>query len=389
MDEGNIEGVFSKSDSLKRWAEKFEHKRYLFEKLRATSRDFFVGVRGLRGIGKTVLLLQLAHEFENSVYFSADSSYLAPHPLTEIIGDLQKKGAKNIFIDEIHTRPNWAAEIKTVYDEHACRVFFSGSSSLSLKNSGADLSRRAILHELRPVSFREYLNIRKGFDIEVKPLQDILSKADKFSFEYRGVQEFFGEYLKFGGVMYSGEGFRDALDNAIQKIIISDLAALRNVNIKYESDAYKLLYFMANSGPFEASYSTLSNKLGLSKTFIIRLVQDLGSTGMIKTIFPCKPDKKDVKKEPKIFFAPPFRWFFAEKPDIGALREDFFVAHTNPQSYFKGERGEKTADFSVSGKIIEVGGKNKSFIQNPDFIAADTTLWEKGKIPLYLFGFTY
>lgn len=61
----------------------------------------------------------------------------------------------------------------------------------------------------------------------------------------------------------------------------------------------------------------------------------------------------------------------------------------NPVCYWKGGRGEKTADFSVGGKIIEVSGSGKSFVQNPDFIAVDGPLWEKGKIPLYLFGFTY
>lgn len=389
IDDKTLEEIVAKSDSLKEWSQQFKHKRYLFKKLKDIDPDFFVGFRGLRGIGKTVLLLQLANEFENSVYFSADASYLAAHTLVEIVTGLNRKGAKVIFIDEIHSRPKWAAEIKTIYDEHSCRVFFSGSSSLSLKNTGADLSRRTILHELNPVSFREYLNIRKGFDIPKHDLDEILEKGDKLSFKYRKAHDFLVEYMEFGGAMYSGEGFREALDNSIKKIILNDISALRNVNVKYESDAHKLLYFMANAGPFEASYSTLSAKLGLSKTLLIRMLHDLESTGIIRMVFPCKSKKKDIKKEPKVFFPPPFRIFFAEKADKGALREDFFVNHAKTLCYLKGERGEKTSDFSVEGKIIEVGGTSKSFGQNPDFVAADGTLWEKNKIPLYLFGFLY
>ncbi len=389
LDEKILEEAFKKSDSLKDWAKQFKQKRYLFEKIKKTSPDFFVGIRGLRGIGKTVLLLQLANEFESSAYFSADASYLAPHSLSEIVNGLAKKGAKTVFIDEIHYRPDWAIQIKNIYDEHSCRVFFSGSNSLGIRNTGADLSRRAIIHELKTVSYREYLNIRKKFNIPPHDLKQILENGSKLSFEYRKASTFIEEYLQFGGVMYAGEGFKDALDNSIQKIILNDLSALRNVNVKYESDAYRLLYFMANAGPFEASYSTLSSKLGMTKTFLIRMVHDLESTGIIKTVFPCKTNKKDVKKEPKVFFSPPFRTFFAEKPNLGALREDFFVNHTNPTCYVKSERGEKTADFSVNGKIIEVGGATKTFKQKPDFIAADTPLWEKQKIPLYLFGFLY
>jgi len=65
------------------------------------------------------------------------------------------------------------------------------------------------------------------------------------------------------------------------------------------------------------------------------------------------------------------------------------VNHVPVSCYLKTERGEKTPDFIVNGKTIEVGGASKSFMQNSDYIAVDSALWEENRIPLFLFGFLY
>lgn len=389
MDADILERLLLKSETLKQWAGQFTHKRYLFDKVKGTSADFYCGVRGMRGIGKTVMLLQLAREMKDSAYFSADASYLRAFPIHEIADALRKKGMKAIFIDEIHTRPNWRRDLKTLYDEHELRIYFSGSSSLKIKKTGADLSRRAVIHELKPVSLREYLNIQKGFDIPKYSIEQILKQGKEISLKHLNASEYIAQYMRYGGVLYSGEGFNEALENSIQKTITIDLAALREINIKYESDAYKLLYHISVSKPFEASYSSLAQKIGISKAFAIRLVHDLESAGFLKVIFPCRGRRKDVKKEPKIFLSVPFRRFFTSILEKGSLREEFFVGHAPATCYFKNKRGEKTSDFLVGKYMIEIGGFSKTFEQKPDYIAVDSALWEDRKIPLFLFGLTY
>ena len=389
METNAVEKLLVTSESLKEWVGQFTHRRYLFEEIEKTGSDFYVGVRGIRGIGKTVLFLQLAKNMADSAYFSADSSYLTPYPIYEIANTLRKRGIKTIFIDEIHTRPEWEKDIKTLYDEHELRIFFSGSSSLSLKKSSADLSRRAVIYELKPASFREYLNIRKGTDIPPYAFDTVLTNGREISLRHIKVAEHIEEYLRFGGVLYSGEGFDKALENSIEKTITTDLAALRDINIKYESDAFRLLYHMAVSKPFEAGFSSIAQKLGVSKTFAIRLVNDLSSAGLLKIVYPCRGKRQNVLKEPKIYLPVPFRMFFTPNPEKGSMREEFFVNHVPVSCYLKTERGEKTADFIVDNKVIEVGGEAKSFKQKPDFIAVDSALWETKKIPLFLFGFAY
>lgn len=389
MEEKDIEKIMLNSQNLKGWAAQFKHKRYLYSQIKEVSQEFYVGVKGLRGIGKTTMLLQICRETEASAYFSADSVYLRQYTIYEIADALAKRGLENIFIDEIHTRQGWAADLKTIYDEHKIRVFFSGSSSINLKNTGADLSRRAVVYHLEPVSFREYLNVRKGMEIPQYSLEEILENPGPLSMKHIQAKEWMEEYMKFGGVLYSGEGFQKALENSLGKVITKDLLALREINLKYEEDAYRLLYHIAASPPFETSYSSIASKLGISKAFAIRMVSDLESAGVMKTSQPCSGTGTDVKKEPKIYLAIPFRAFFSSSPNKGAAREEFFVNHVSPECYFKNERGEKTPDFRVGKHRIEVGGESKGFSQGPDYVAADTGIAEGKKIPLFLFGFLY
>lgn len=389
MEEKDIEQIILNTENLKAWASQFQHKRYIYKQLMEVSKEFYIGVKGLRGIGKTTLLLQMCKETGDSAYFSADSTPLRHYSLYEIVDALRKKGLKNIFIDEIHTRQGWAADLKTIYDEHAVRVFFSGSSSINLRDTSADLSRRAVVYHLKPVSFREYLNIRKEMEIPPCTLEELLENPGPLSIKHVSAKEWMGEYMKFGGVLYSGKGFQKALENSLEKVITKDLLALRDINQKYKEDAYRLLYHIAVSPPFETSFSSIASKLGISKAFAIRLVSDLESAGVLSIAHPCAATGRDVKKEPKIFLAIPLRAFFSYPPPKGAVREEFFVNHVSPECYFKSGKGEKTPDFRVGNFRIEVGGGSKSFAQNPDYIAADTGIAEGKKIPLFLFGFLY
>ena len=395
MEEKILSSLMLTSRRLFSWVTKFKRKRHLFYELRNIDEEYYVGIRGFRGVGKTVLMLQLAREFPKSVYFSADSTLLKPFSIYEVVKKLADIGFKNIFIDEIHKKPEWTVDIKTLYDEHEVRIFFSGSSSIDLAHSSADLSRRVVLKELPPASFREYLNIKKDTDIPRYSFREILEKKFELIQKYMDSYRYFNEYMTYGGVLYPQKGFYDALENSLRKVIIEDLSALRSINIKYETDAFKLLYILAKSPPFEVNYSTIAKRLEISKNMAIRLVHDLTRAGVILPVLPCSKKGVDVKKEPKIYLTIPIRMFFAKKGveiNKGAIREEFFVNHVKrifEICYLKGKRGEKTPDFLVENTVIEVGGESKKRYQNPDYIAVDGLTPERGKIPLFLFGFIY
>lgn len=392
MEEAIIDKLILNSQKQIKWVNRFKKKRYLFEEIKKINKEYYIGIKGIRGIGKTVLLLQLAKETKDSVYFSADSTLIKPFSIYEVVRELVKRGFKNIFIDEIHRKTDWDIDVKTLYDEHEVRIIFSGSSALDITKTSADLSRRVVLKELKITSFREFLNIKKNYNMPVLSFKKILRNKTLLTKKYAEVYEYFNEYLGYGGVLYPKKGFLEALENSLRKVILQDLASLRDVNIKYEIDVYKLLYLIARSPPFEVNYSSISRELGISKTMAIRIVRDLEMAGIILPIFPCKKKGVDVKKEPKVYLTIPLRKFFAKQGveiNKGALREEFFVNHIRKLCYLKGKRGEKTPDFKVNDIIIEIGGEGKTKYQKPDYIAVDGLSTVSNKIPLFLFGFVY
>jgi len=391
MEDRILTSLVATSRRLMAWAKKFPKKRFLYPELKRIDEEYYVGVKGLRGVGKTVLMLQLAMETKKSIYFSADSTLIKPFSLYEVVKALSSLGYRNVFIDEIHRKPDWTEDVKTLYDEHEVRIFFSGSSAVDILHSGADLSRRVVLKELPPASFREWLNIRKGMNIPVHSMEEVISRPFDMTEMYMEFHALWTEYMERGGVLYPGSGFYDALENSIRKVILEDLSALREISVKYETDAYRLLYLVAKSAPFEVNYSSIAKELSVSKNMAIRLVEDLSKAGLLYTLQPCG----SVRKEPKLYLTVPLRMFFAKKGfsiHLGALREEFFVNHVrwiSQPCYLKGKRGEKTADFKVGDWIIEVGGEKKRRYQRPDYIAVDGLLTGNGRIPLFLFGLIY
>ena len=77
-----------------------------------------------------------------------------------------------ISLQEVASK-NWSREIKNIYDSlPLLHVVYSGSSMLDLKQGGADLSRRVIEYHLPVWSFREYLNLRCGWQLKTATLDE-------------------------------------------------------------------------------------------------------------------------------------------------------------------------------------------------------------------------
>lgn len=393
MDRNLLSKILRISSLKKEEAKKYTKKRYLYHKILEIPEEYYVGICGLRGIGKTVLMTQLTLVYNDSVYFSADASYLRPFSIYEIVELLRKEGFRHIFIDEIQYKTYWEQDIKTLYDEGEVRIFFSGSSKIEVSR-GADLSRRVRILEMIPVTFGEYLRIKKNLEVPNIKFGDLLDESTrkKIVRSYAHLNDYLDEYLRIGGVLYPGreDDVYHALRACINRAISSDLATLREIDMRYQDLSYKLLYLVATSKPFEVSYSSIANSLEVSKNTVKLMIYYLEKVGLIKNLLPCETGHALVRKEPKIHMPIPLRsylnWELSRNVDVGALREDYFVLHTNPVCYLKGKRGMKTPDFIVKNMIFEVGGKSKSRIQNPDYLVVEDLTTSENRIPLFLIG---
>ena len=131
--------------------------RSLYQRIEWKSR--LIGVKGARGTGKTTMLLQYLKQLDipatQKLYISLDDIFFTNHSLIEIGKDFSLRGGKILVLDEVHKYPNWAQEIKNLYDRYSdLKIIFTGSSIIDITKSEGDLRRRAVIYELKGLSFR-------------------------------------------------------------------------------------------------------------------------------------------------------------------------------------------------------------------------------------------
>ncbi|NBB90195.1 MAG: AAA family ATPase [Spirochaetes bacterium] len=158
----------------------------------------FVAVFGPRGAGKTVLLRQLRAHLPNTLYVSADSLE-AGVDLFDLTSRLHRDyGIDNLCMDEIHFIPNYAEQLKRIYDFLPVRVWFTSSVALSLTATGWDLSRRVVSITLLPFTYREYLRFTEGTIVPPLGLRQCL--AGSVPSDYLRLRGRFRAYIEGGEV---------------------------------------------------------------------------------------------------------------------------------------------------------------------------------------------
>ena len=110
--------------------------------------DKLIGLIGARGVGKTTLLLQYLKDKKNYLYILADDIVFQNKSIYEIVDEFYMYGGRIVVIDEIHKYPNWAQELKNIYDSFDVTIRFSGSSQLNILYEKYDLSRRVVIKKV-------------------------------------------------------------------------------------------------------------------------------------------------------------------------------------------------------------------------------------------------
>lgn len=364
-----------------------------------------IGIKGARGVGKTTLLLQYIKKNlplnEETLYVSLDQIWFAENRLTDLTDSFVKKGGKYLFLDEVHKYPNWAQEIKNIYDDFPrLKVVFTGSSLLEILNARSDLSRRAVIYTMQGLSYREYLSLVLNKDLPIYSLEDILSShvelAQDINSKIRPLQHF-DSYLKSGYYPFFQEApalYFQRLEEVINLILEIELPLLRKVDVAYVNKLKQLLQIISQSVPFMPNISKLSGRIGINRNTLISYLYFLQEAHLIKNLYRNAKGISQLQKPDKIFLENTnLQYAFSvNNPNQGNIRETFFI---NQLSFRHLTEYTKQGDFRVNGiYTFEVGGANKSnkqidHIQN-SYIAADTLEYGSGnKIPLWLFGFLY
>lgn len=377
-------------------AKNYPHVRGLFNDLRKEGGRHFAGVVGPRGVGKTVLLKQLAADDPEALYLSLDVLD-REEDLFELIRLLhQDYGYTRFFLDEVHFHRQIDEVLKKVYDFLNVRITFASSVALALNQSAHDLSRRMVLRPLNPFSFREYLFFKYGVQTEVLTIKQVFNK--EWASEHMRYGRYFDDYLR-GGIMpfaLNEPAPLEILKNILRTIIRKDVPTVMRLLIDELDVISKLVEFVGRSGVDGINYTSLSKNLGITKYKAEQYLGLLEQAFVLQRVFP---KGSNVLKEPKVLMAIPYRLLYRDIADcIGGLREDFVVEmmrHSQtPIHYLKTKRGAKTPDYLLGdGTVIEVGGKGKGRTQFKDVVADRKYIFSHSdqtdgiKRPLFMLGY--
>ena len=372
--------------------------RSFHERINWNSR--LICIMGQKGVGKSTLILQHIKRYDNldeSLDVSADNMYFAGHTLYELAGQFFSQGGKHLYIDEIHTYKGWSTEIKNIYDDYpTLQVVYSGSSLLALRRGNkADLSRRSIPYEMPGLSFREFLNIRNGWDLKPSTLEEILQGKVDFPYGEHRPLKYYKEYCRIGFYPFFREGDAEIrLQNAILDTVEDDIPDYAEMTVAAAVKLKKLMYILAKSIPFKPSNDTLGRDLALSRNTVPDYIGYLETSGLFNALRePGHSDNLLAKIEKLYLGNSNIAYSLSEdgRIDDGNMRETNFLAWTKQVCT---PTSSKISDFEIAGITFEVGGKNKKGGQVKDadvaYLVKDDLEYASGhSVPIWMFGFLY
>ncbi|KAF0200996.1 MAG: ATPase [Bacteroidetes bacterium] len=380
--------------------------RYLKSQIDWNNR--LIAITGARGTGKTTLLLQHIKELHGNtpeiVFFvSLDNIYFTTNNLYNLADDFYAHGGRELYLDEVHKYPNWAQEIKNIYDDFPkLKIVFTGSSMLQIFKADADLSRRVRHFQLFGLSFREFLIFEELLPKSQTPysLEDILENHVSIAQQLNSVITVlpaFQKYLKYGYYPYYLEdiaGYSERVLQTFNTVMESDLPLVESIDIYSINRIKKLFYILSGMVPFMPNISQLSQMVDVTRRSLMNYLQLLEKSHSVLLLKQKATGIRQMVKPEKIYLQNTnYNYALSgENPETGNLRETFFFNQLQQNHIVT--YTEQT-DFCINGKYyFEIGGKNKTSKQIKDldnsYLALDgLTIGFRNEIPLWLFGFLY
>ena len=306
------------------------------------SKRFFV-LPGLRGVGKTTLLLQ-AYEYllkeknlspKDILYISFEEiNSLGQTNIKEIIEIYLEKIHNTtpalldkkvyIFIDEAHYDENWALNGKVIYDKSPfIFMIFTGSSSLHLSYN-ADAARRLKVYNVLPISYSQHLKLKYNYHTDIsKDLTDLIfkGKVEKCQEKESRIQDDlmnmtdyqmndWDRYFKYGAFPstlyenYEHDIIGD-LWSIISKIVTQDMVNIFDINRNTQNNIYRTLAFLASQKPGDISQGKIAAHLSCSKGTVNSMFNILEQTQLIFHYESYGGSGRRIKKSWKYYLATP------------------------------------------------------------------------------------
>ncbi len=381
---------------------------------------------GLRGAGKTTLLAQLYEqtkiENKRKLFLSVDQALgifgVSLKEILEVYEEIlggsfeQLTEPVFLFLDEVQYDEKWGLLLKTIYDR-SNKVFIvaTGSSALSLQAS-TDVVRRAVFEKLYPMSFTEFIKIKKQ-KTESKglsqSLREVLFNSADAKSVFEGLKNLetktrqywidlnsqeIDQYMKFGTLPFmvalNNEALvYDQIKKTLERVVSVDIPHITQFAADTVSKIPMVLYAIAETE--QLSLNSMAKNMEISRPIITSILETLERTETIWRVYPHGSHMSQVRQASKyLFTSPAFRAMYfnfigntrLQDDYKGKLFEDTVGLYLNrlfsgkPNSSITYDGAVGGADFIVrDGKnffVIEVGTGEKSFKQ------VETTMRKKG-----------
>lgn len=314
---------------------------------------------GIRGVGKTTLLMQILkiekllntndpkeakiaqnlNKLDYRFYFDVSKLHLEQIPLNDFfkffekINNLSFVGLNKkilLLLDEVHFDPQWGLLFKVLFDSTKKHknllVIATGSSAINIKMN-PDLARRATIIELFPMKFSEYLVLKH----KIFPIKNLSDKLQEIIFNSESAKKVFQklkkreleirrffinlplnseeEFFKNGGFpfvvgMQNQVEISERIKNVISGVISKDVITLRKFKSETISKIYDLLYLLANSDL--VSYDKLQKALRIDNIRTISaLLEVLTMSGILLKVKSYGQSCGTTRKTPKFLFTTP------------------------------------------------------------------------------------
>ncbi len=399
-----MEQIFSQYYRLLEEYSKYPQMRYLYDEIHWD--NHLILIRGPKGTGKTTMLLQhIQRTFENKkqvLYCSVDHFWFASHSLLDLAEYCYTHGITHVFLDEIHKYENWARELKNIYDSYPeLYVVATGSNALDIIHQVVDLSRRCRVYVMQGLSFREYLKLEGIADLPKVSLEEIVTHHIELSADIAIKQKIkvllhFEQYVKEGYYPFyrdCGADYSEKLAQVVDTIVFNEIPAVSR--LEYES-VYKvkpLLAVLAQQIPYTLNISSLCKTLGASRNVLLKLLDLLDKSALIRRLYAELEDWNQINKPEKILFDNTnLMYALSQNADVGTLRETFCACMLSQgHNIAMPQKGDIMVDKKY---LFEIGGKRKKYnqiagIEQSFVVCDDVELGFENKIPLWLFGLLY
>ena len=334
----------------------YRREKYL-SKLRGFYHDteLIKVITGVRRCGKSSLMETIKDELiesgispENIVYLNLDRrgyrSIKTETQLDELIEKLTNvNGVKYLFIDEIQNVDGFERVLNAYREEGDYSIFITGSNSYLLSGElVTKLTGRYLEFELFPLSFEEYLEMKKFFGKEIN--SSLTAEFDNYLIE--------GGFPK--ALQYDGDEKRIYIRGIIKEIMEKDIR--KRVKIRNLSVFETVMRYVINNFGATVSLSNMLSDLKKNGVSIKRetLNRYIGILEDAKIIYPCRrfdlKSRKSIVGEQKYYLVDP-GFYYANNTDVRinygpALENAIFIyARSKGYEVSIGRIGDLECDF--------------------------------------------